>query len=57
MPNFFTVQKVLYRLEQEGYIQKEKLKGKKAYKTTEKGKEELQKMLSYTIELAEKLNK
>ena len=57
LPNFFTVQKVLYRLEQEGYIQKEKLKGKKAYKTTEKGKEELQKMLSYTIELAEKLNK
>ena len=57
LPNFFTVEKVFYRLEQDGFIQKEKLKGKKAYRTTEKGKEELEKLLSYTIELIEKLSK
>jgi hypothetical protein len=57
LPSFFRTQKVLYRLEQEGYIEKKKFKGQKAYITTEKGKEELQKMISYTEELSEKLKK
>ena len=42
---------------QEGYIKKERFQSKKAYRTTEKGKEELQKMISYTEDLLEKLKK
>ena len=57
LPSFFKTQQVFYRLEQEGYIKKEKFKGKKAYITTDKGREELQKMISYTEELLQKLKK
>ena len=57
LPNFFKKKKVLYTLEQEGYIKKERFQSKKAYSTTEKGKEELQKMISYTEDLLEKLKK
>jgi len=57
LPGFFLVQKVLYRLESEGFIEKKKFKSKKAYRTTEKGKEELQKMVSYTEKLVEDLKK
>jgi len=57
LPSFLRIQKVFYRLESEGYVSKERFKSKKAYKTTEKGREELQKMISYTKELLERLNK
>ena len=57
LPNFLQKQKVFYTLMQEGYIKKERFQSKKAYKTTEKGKEELQKMISYTEDLLEKLKK
>ncbi|MDD4358639.1 MAG: hypothetical protein PHY30_02370 [Candidatus Pacebacteria bacterium] len=57
LPSFFRMQKVFYRLESEGYIEKKKFKGQKAYITTEKGKEELKKMISYTEEFLEKLKK
>lgn len=57
LPSSLRVQKVLFRLEKEGYIKKEKLKSKKAFRTTDKGREELQKMISYTEELLDKLKK
>jgi DNA-binding PadR family transcriptional regulator len=57
LPNAFRMKKVFYRLHSDGYITKERYKSQKAYKTTEKGKEELQKMISYTEELLEKLKK
>ncbi|MDD3084999.1 MAG: hypothetical protein PHU32_03900 [Candidatus ainarchaeum sp.] len=57
LPNYLRMQKVYYTLEQEGYIQKERFQSKKAYRTTEKGKEELQKMISHTEDLLEKLKK
>lgn len=57
LPNSFRVQKVLYRLEQGEYIKKGKFKSKKAFTTTEKGKEELQKLIFYTEELLDKLKK
>lgn len=57
LPSYLRMQKVYYTLEQEGYIQKERLQSKKAYRTTKKGKEELQKMISYSEELVEKLKK
>lgn len=57
LPGFFRLQKVFHRLESEGYIEKRKFKSKKAYISTEKGKEELQKMINYTEELLDKLKK
>lgn len=57
LPSFLRIQKVLYRLEQDGYIAKERFKGKKAYIATDKGREELQKMISYTEELLDKFKK
>ncbi|MDD3046528.1 MAG: PadR family transcriptional regulator [Candidatus Pacebacteria bacterium] len=57
LPNSFKREKVLFELEQDGFIVKERFQSKKAYKTTEKGKEELQKMITYTEELLEKLKK
>jgi predicted transcriptional regulator len=44
-------------LEQGEYIKKGKFKSKKAFITTEKGKEELQNLISYTEELLDKLKK
>ncbi len=44
LPNGFIVKTVLFRLKNEGYVSREKLKSEKAYKTTEKGLKELENM-------------
>jgi len=45
----------LYRLKREGYISKEKYKGKAAFITTPQGKRELEKMGSFCQELLQKI--
>jgi len=54
LPGQILTARVLYRLMQDEYIQKEKFQGKKAYKTTGKGLAELEKMKEFMQELAEK---
>lgn len=44
LPNGFMIKTVLFRLKNEGYASREKLKSEKAYKTTEKGLKELDKV-------------
>lgn len=46
---------VLYRLRRQGYIKTEKYKGKRAFRTTEKGTGELGKMRGFCQELLEKV--
>jgi len=46
---------VLYRLRRQGYIKTEKYKGKRAYKTTEKGIAELEKTRDFYQELLQKI--
>ncbi|MFA5207947.1 MAG: hypothetical protein WC428_04765 [Candidatus Paceibacterota bacterium] len=55
LPNELMVKSVLFRLKNEGYVSREKLAGKKAYKITEKGKKELEAMKSYSSDLIQKL--
>jgi DNA-binding PadR family transcriptional regulator len=55
LPNDLIVKSVLFRLKGDGYVSKEKLAGKKAYKITEKGKNELEKMKSFSADLIQKL--
>ncbi len=55
LPGRILTPRVLYRLEREGYIEREKFQGKRAYKTTKKGMAELDKMKSFCKELIEKI--
>jgi len=55
LPGNILLKSVLYRLRRQGYIQTEKYKGKRAFKTTEKGKEELEKMRNFCQELLQKM--
>lgn len=55
LPGRFLTTRVLYRLKSQGYISKEKYKGKKAYKTTKEGIAELKKMKEFCRELLEKI--
>ncbi|HOK35164.1 MAG TPA: helix-turn-helix transcriptional regulator [Candidatus Pacearchaeota archaeon] len=55
LPGMSTVKRVLYRLRQQGYIETEKYKSKRAYKTTEKGRKELDKMRNFCQELLQKI--
>ncbi len=55
LPGNNTVKRVLYRLRQKDYIETEKYKGKKGYKTTEKGLKELEKMRNFCQELLQKV--
>lgn len=55
LPNSLMITSVLFRLKKDGYISKEKLAGKKAYKTTEKGFKELDSMKSFCSNLIQKL--
>lgn len=55
LPGNFLLMRVLYRLQSQEYITAEKYKGKKAYKTTEKGKNELEKMESFCEDLLQKI--
>ncbi|MFA5368553.1 MAG: hypothetical protein WC303_00915 [Candidatus Paceibacterota bacterium] len=42
LPNNLMIMTVLFRLRKDGYISKEKFKGERAYKATEKGLKELE---------------
>jgi DNA-binding PadR family transcriptional regulator len=55
LPNNLMVRTVLFRLENDGYASREKFKGEKAYKTTEKGLKELEKAKSTCQDLVQKL--
>ena len=55
LPNGLTCGAVLFRLKRSGYISSERFSGKKAYKTTQKGLDELQKMKEFCQLLIEKI--
>jgi len=55
LPNELLVKSVLFRLKKDGYISKEKLKSKRAYKATEKGLQELGKMKDFHQILLQKI--
>ena len=57
LPDSFLVNRVLYRLRQGKYIETERFKGKKAYKTTEDGLRELEKMKVFCQDLLQKILK
>lgn len=55
LPGNFLMRRVLYRLKNQGYISSERFMGKRAFKTTEKGIAELEKMKKFCQELLEKI--
>jgi len=55
LPNEFMVRTVLFRLKNDGYVSREKFKGEKAFKITEKGQKELQAMKDLSANLIQKL--
>lgn len=55
LPNDLMVRSVIFRLRNDGYISKEKLRGEKAYKITEKGKKELEAMKNFCQDLLQKI--
>jgi DNA-binding PadR family transcriptional regulator len=55
LPNTLMIKTVLFRLRKDDYITKEKLAGKKAYKTSEKGIDELGKMREKCQDLLQKI--
>jgi DNA-binding PadR family transcriptional regulator len=55
LPNNLMVRTVLFRLENDGYASREKLKGEKAYKITEKGLKELEKAKTACQDLLQKI--
>lgn len=55
LPSVFSIIKVLYRLKSQNYIINERYKSKKAYKTTNKGLTELEKMKNFSQKLLKKL--
>jgi len=54
LPGNLLIKRVLYRLRRQKYIKTEKYKGERAYKTTERGIAELEKMREFYQELLEK---
>jgi hypothetical protein len=55
LPGGFLTARVLMRLKQQGMVSEERFKGKKAYKTTPKGKEQLEAMRVFCQVLLEKI--
>lgn len=55
LPNDLMVKSVLFRLKNDGYVSRERLASKKAYKITEKGKKQLEEMKSFCSNLIQKL--
>ncbi|MFA5755006.1 MAG: hypothetical protein WC909_01410 [Candidatus Paceibacterota bacterium] len=55
LPNSLMIKSVLFRLKKDGYASKEKLAGKKSYKTTEKGIKELGRMREKCQDLLQKI--
>ncbi|MDI6603130.1 MAG: hypothetical protein QME57_03390 [Patescibacteria group bacterium] len=55
LPGNILLKSVLYRLRRQGYIEAEKYKGKRAYKTSQKGLAELERMRNFCQELLQKI--
>lgn len=55
LPGNLLIKSVLYRLRRRGYISSEKYKGKRAFRITEEGKRELEKMRNFFQELLQKV--
>ena len=55
LPNDLMIRTVLYRLKRDGFVSKERFKGQRAYKITEKGAKELAKMKEFSANLIHKL--
>jgi len=55
LPGNLLTKRVLYRLKSQGYIKKEKFKGKSAFSTTKKGIRELERMKIFSKELLKKV--
>ena len=55
LPGRILTSRVINRLQSQDYISSEKFQGKKAYKTTEEGIKELEKMKAFVKELKEKI--
>ena len=55
LPNSLMLQTVIFRLKKDGYASKEKFKGEKAYKITEKGLKELDKVKDICQALLQKI--
>lgn len=55
LPSNLLLKMVLFKLRKQGFIATEKLKGKKAYKTTPDGLKELEKMKKFCQELMQKI--
>lgn len=55
LPGRIISSRVLYRLRNQGYIKSEKYKGRNAFRTTEKGKKELERMRGFCQELLQKI--
>lgn len=55
LPGNILVKTVLYRLRRDGYLQTNKFKGKKSFRTTEKGEKELEKAREFCKKLLEKI--
>lgn len=55
LPGKLITSRVLFSLRNQGYIKKEKFKGKPAFSTTKKGMEELEKMKGFFKELIKKV--
>ncbi len=55
LPGTILLKTVLYRLKRKDYIKSERYKGKRAYRTTERGKKELKKTVEFCQQLIEKI--
>jgi len=55
LPGKILTPRVLYSLQRQRYVKKEKYQGKRAYKTTKKGMVELEKMKSFCKELLDRI--
>ncbi|MCD6147827.1 hypothetical protein J7J18_00435 [bacterium] len=55
LPGTILLKTVLYRLKRKDYIKSERYKGKRAYRTTERGKKELTKTVEFCQQLIEKI--
>jgi DNA-binding PadR family transcriptional regulator len=55
LPNDLMIKSVLFRLKNDGYVSREKLASKKAFKIAEKGSKELEAMKGFSSNLIQKL--
>lgn len=55
LPGDISLRGVLFKLRNRGYISSERFKGKRAYKTTKKGLEELEKVKVFCKDLMERI--